>query len=315
MPSPHVSVVVITYNQQEFVRQTLLSALDQDYDNLDVIVSDDHSADSTPDIISSLAENYPGRLLPILNSTRAGITGNTNRALSRCQGDFVAFQGGDDLLCPGKIARQAEFMQIRPELALSYHDVDVFDSDSGSTLYRWSQRYGRRTGGVASVVRYGTYMAGTAVMIRRSCMPPNGMDGRIPSASDWLYWIEVLAAGGGGVGYIDDVLARYRRHAKNVTGNWDWKFEDQNLTLALIESRWPEHALLVRQRRSEIFFTQALHHLAGGKRREAWQLGWTAVLSALPSLPWLQLVLREIFFYIRTRGYRDDMLASLFLPR
>ncbi len=315
MSAPLVSILIITYNQQDLVEQTLLSALEQDYDNLEVIVSDDNSTDSTQKIIQAIADKYPNRLIPILNQSRAGITGNTNRALFEAKGELIAFQGGDDLLCPGKIAMQVDFMQTHPKVTLSYHDVDVFDSSTGNSLYYWSQRYGKMNGDVKSVIRYGTYMCATSVMVCRKCIPSGGFDERIHFASDWLMWVHVLAQCDGKVGYMDNILARYRRHPKNVTQNWDWKFEDQNLTLALIESQFPDYVNLVRQRRSELYFVNAVWQFKSGNKRSAWKLGWNAIFSCPLSMPWLRLVWREILFYLHQRGRQDDLLKSLFSPR
>lgn len=310
MSAPLVSILIITYNQQDLVEETLLSALEQDYDNLQIIVSDDHSPDATQKIIRSIADKHPKRLVPILNQSRAGITGNTNRALSEAKGELIAFQGGDDLLCPGKITKQVDFMQAHPEVVLSYHDVDVFDSVTGNSLYHWSERYGRMNGDIKSVIRYGTYMCGTSVMVYKKCIPSGGFDERIRFASDWLLWVHVLAQCDGKVGYIDNVLARYRRHIKNITRNWDWKFEDQNLTLALIESQFPEYVNLVRQRRSELYFLNAVWQFKNGNKGSAWKLGWNATFLSPPSIPWLRLVWRETLFYLRRKGKQDDLLKS-----
>lgn len=311
MSSPRVSVLILTYNQQAFVEHTLLSALEQDYEDLEVVVSDDHSSDSTTDIIRGLMQKYPRRLVAMLNDTRLGVSGNTNRALRACKGEYIAFQGGDDLLLPGKIRRQVAFMDAHPDIVLSHHDVDVFDSTTGKTLYFWSQRYGKHSGGARSVVRLGTYMCGTSVMARRERLPAHGVDERVRIASDWLLWVETLAESGGQFGYMDEILARYRRSASNVTGDWNWKFEDQNQTLAIIEARWPEYTTLVRKRRSELYFVQAAHHLKLKHWKAAWHLGWGAILSAFPSAPWLRLVIRELFFLLHRRGQTDDLVDNL----
>jgi glycosyltransferase involved in cell wall biosynthesis len=287
MSLPRVSILCITYNQQDFVEQTLLSALEQEYENLQVVVSDDASSDGTAKRIRALAKKYPGRLIPLLNETRGGITANMNRGLAACDGEYVAFLGGDDLFLPGKIRKQVAFMQAHPEMVLSHHDVDVFDSASDKTMYHWSERYGKHSGGADSVIRLGTYMCGTSVMARRDRLPANGADPRIPAASDWLMWVEMLAETGGQFGYFDETLARYRRSLGNVTRSWDWKFEEQNLTLAIIEARWPQFTTLVRKRRAEFYFVQAVRRFQRKEWRAAWHLGWGAAFAAFPSAPWL----------------------------
>ena len=311
MPLPRVSVVCITYNQQDLVEQTLLSALEQEYDNLQVVVTDDASSDSTAEVIRALAKQYPGRLLPVLNQTRGGITVNMNRGMAACDGEYVAFLGGDDIFLPGKIAKQVAFMQADPNIILSHHDVDVFDSASDQTLYRWSERYGKHSGGAESVIRLGTYMCGSTVMARRERLPPGGADVRIPAASDWLMWVEMLAESGGQFGYLDETLARYRRSLGNVTRNWDWKFEEQNLTLAIIEARWPQYTTLVRKRRAEFYFVQAVRRFQRKEWKSAWHLGWGAAFAAFPSAPWMRLAVRELLFLLRRRGKPDDLLDNL----
>ena len=315
MTSPRVSILCITYNQQELVEQTLLSALEQEYDNLQVVVSDDASPDSTPKVIRALAKKYPVRLVPVLSDSRGGITANMNRGLAACDGEYVAFLGGDDIFLPGKIAKQVAFMQAHPETVLSHHDVDVFDSASDQTLYHWSERYGKHSGGADSVIRLGTYMCGTSVMARRSALPARGGDMRIPAASDWLMWVEMLVESGGQFGYLDETLARYRRSGGNITRVWDWKFEEQNLTLAIIEARWPQFTTLVRRRRSELYFVQAVRRFRLKQWKAAWNLAWGAAFVSFPNPAWLRLAVRELLFLLRRRGKADDLIDNLFTPR
>jgi hypothetical protein len=189
--------------------------------------------------------------------------------------------------------------------------VDVFDSASDKTMYHWSERYGKHSGGADSVIRLGTYMCGTSVMARRDRLPANGADPRIPAASDWLMWVEMLAETGGQFGYFDETLARYRRSLGNVTRSWDWKFEEQNLTLAIIEARWPQFTTLVRKRRAEFYFVQAVRRFQRKEWRAAWHLGWGAAFAAFPSAPWLRLAIRELFFLLRRRGKTDDLVDNL----
>lgn len=289
----------------------MISALEQEYDNLQVVVSDDASPDLTAKVIRALAKKYRGRLVPVLNESRGGITVNMNRGLAHCDGEYLAFLGGDDIFLPGKIAKQVAFMQAHPEVILSHHDADVFDSATDKTLYHWSERYGKHSGGADSVIRLGTYMCGTTVMARRNLIPAGGADPRIPAASDWLMWVEILAESGGQFGYLDETLARYRRSGGNVTRTWDWKFEEQNLTLAIIEARWPQFTTLVRKRRAEFYFVQAVRRFQRKEWKSAWHLGWGAAFAAFPSAPWMRLAFRELFFLLRRRGKTDDLIDNL----
>jgi glycosyltransferase involved in cell wall biosynthesis len=311
MEESKVSVLIPSYNQENVIEQTVLSALTQDYANLEVVVSDDASQDRTPQILKEIQEKFPGRLKIFLHQTNLGVTKNHTRGLLECRGDFIAFQDGDDLFLPGKIRKQVEFMLKHPDCTISSHDVDVFDSETGRTLYLWSQRFGRREGGARELVRYGNYLSSVSVMVRRTHLPAYGYDDRVRIGSDWLLWLEVLAQGKGKILYLDEVLARYRRHAGNLTNVSGWKYEDQLITLALVETKWPALLFPARMRRSEIQFMVGISAFSQKRFKDAGKYFAESFVLGFPFLPWLRLMWREVFFWLRHRKMKDDILGSM----
>ena len=311
MADPKVSVLIPSYNQESVIEQTVMSALTQNYDNLEVVVSDDASLDSTPQILTEIQKKYPERLKIFLHQTNLGVTKNHTRGLLECRGDFIAFQDGDDLFLPGKIRKQVEFMLKHPDCTISSHDVDVFDSETGRTLYLWSQRFGQREGGARELVRYGNYLSSVSVMVRRIHLPDYGYEERIRIGSDWLLWLEALGRGQGKILYLDEVLARYRRHAGNLTNVSNWKYEDQFITLALVETKWPNLLFAARMRRSEIQFMIGMSAFSQRRFRDARNYFLESFILGFPFLPWLRLMWRELFFWIRHRKMKDDILGSV----
>lgn len=314
MSNPKVSVLIPAYNQENVIEETLLSTLTQNYDNLEVVVTDDASQDRTPEVIKEIGLKYPGRLKAFLHRENLGVTRNHTRGLLQCTGNFVAFQDGDDLFLPGKIQRQVAFMLNHPECAICSHDVDVFDSETGQTLYLWSQRFGRRPGGMRKLVRYGNYLSSVSVMVRRPDLPAYGYDDRIRVGSDWMLWMEVLSRGKGEMRYLDEVLARYRRHSGNLTNVSGWKYEDQLVTLALAETKWPDLLFQIRMRRSEIECMMGLSALSARKLDKAWMYFLESSITGFPFFPWTRLVWRELLFRIQRRNAKDDILASFTTP-
>jgi glycosyltransferase involved in cell wall biosynthesis len=311
MANPKVSVLIPSYNQESVIEQTVMSALTQDYENVEVVVSDDASKDGTPQILRNLQTGYPERLRVFLHPTNLGVTRNHSRGLLECRGDFIAFQDGDDLFLPGKLSKQVAFMLERPDCTICSHDVDVFDSATGNTLYLWFQRFGRREGGAYELVRYGNYLPSVSVMVRRSHLPEYGYDERIRIGSDWLLWLEVLARGKGKICYLDEVLARYRRHPGNLTNVSAWKYEDQLITLALVETKWPHLLFPARMRRSEIQFMAGLSAFSQRRVGAAGRYLLESFALGFPFLPWGRLIWRELIFGLRHRGVKDDILGSV----
>lgn len=217
MSEPLVSVVIISYNQRDYIRQAVLSAVSQSYLALEVIVADDGSTDGTDDIIMEMAKDYPDRIVPLVGGKNLGITGNSNRGLAACKGKYVALQGGDDVLLPGKIASQVTWLEESSARVLCGHDVAWIDAQGQSLCVLGSNFRPLSAGcGAASVLRHGPPFAATTVMVKRASIPTYGFDERLPYVSDWKLWLDVLK-NDGEFGYVEGVLAQYRRHSANIT--------------------------------------------------------------------------------------------------
>lgn len=274
---PLVSVLCVTYNQREFVDEAIAGMLAQDYPNLEIVVADDGSTDGTTDRLHEHAARSGGKLR-VVEGPNLGITGNSNRGLAECRGTYVAITAGDDVLLPGKISAQVAWMEADRARVLGGHDVDVFDSDTGRTLYRWSERTPLPSGRGAEAAVWGVPFCATAIMLRRAAIPAYGFDPRVPISSDWKLWIDCLHPDGA-YGYVDGVLARYRRHGRNITATVSAAQEDrmfgEQLTIwGLVEREYPALRAAARQARVNGYLDHAKRCWQRGSRREA--AGWLA---------------------------------------
>ncbi len=296
MSSPLVSVFMPAYNQVEFVGEALQSAIEQDYPNLQVVAVDDGSIDGTADIISDYARKYPDRVTAIVGLPHLGLTRNCNRTLQACSGQYVAFHAGDDLFLPGKISKQVEWMEQDDRRVLCGHEVEVFDSITGRTLY--VQRPHIRKGyGASAFVRCGAFVYGQSIMLRSSAMPPSGFDERLPVSSDVKFWIDCLAKSRGEFGCLAGVYSRYRRHGRNVTDLRVDHILDHLQSLDIIQESYPELGEDCQYRRSYLQYIVGLWHLSKLETKMArsyfalaleekawlsWQLPFFWVLSFMP---------------------------------
>lgn len=214
MTAPKVSVHIITYNQEHFIREAIDSALGQDYPNLEIVVGDDASTDRTPEILKEYARAHPGRVIPVLGETNLGLSGNGNRALAACTGDFIAFMGGDDILLRGKIAAQVEWLTAKPQRMLCAHQVEVFYEDGSKQPHPLSRRL-KSGRGAEEIIRHQPFGA-VSVMVRADRIPPSGYRTELPMISDNMMWVDVLREDGE-YGCVPGTLARYRRHSANVS--------------------------------------------------------------------------------------------------
>lgn len=270
MTAPLVSVHVVTYNQRPFIEETLNSILEQDYEALQIVVSDDGSTDGTAQLVESYASRYPDKIVAITGGPNLGISGNSNRCLKACTGTYVAFLAGDDLMLPGKISRQVEWFEEDPQRALCAHDVEHFDSSTGRRLRLHSDISKPRTGsGTAEFLRWGYFSATSSIMVRRSVIPAYGFDERIAVHSDWKFAADCLVMGGG-FGFVPGVLGRYRLHGRNSTvvfSGTHWT--ERHLGLAILEAEHPELAATCATARAYSYLQRGVSMLQNGHSQEA----------------------------------------------
>jgi glycosyltransferase involved in cell wall biosynthesis len=115
---PLVSILIPAYNSEEWIADTIKSALSQTWPRKEIIVVDDGSTDRTV----SIAQSFASKLLSVATQENQGASAARNKALTLCQGDYVQWLDADDLLSRDKIAKQmaaAEKYQSRRTLLSS----------------------------------------------------------------------------------------------------------------------------------------------------------------------------------------------------
>jgi len=107
------SILIPTYNGESVIKQTLLSILSQNYNNYEIIISDDHSSDKTIDIIKSYKDK---RLKIYRNKKNLGYPGNLNNAYKKASGDIIYLMGQDDILGSGALNNTSQAFLISPDI-------------------------------------------------------------------------------------------------------------------------------------------------------------------------------------------------------
>lgn len=103
---PLVSVIVPVYNGEKSIGECLKSITGQEYDNLEIIVIDDGSTDSTGEIVESFRKN-DSRIM-LLQQVNGGVSAARNSGLDMCRGKYVRFVDADDVLLPDSIHMMVE---------------------------------------------------------------------------------------------------------------------------------------------------------------------------------------------------------------
>jgi glycosyltransferase involved in cell wall biosynthesis len=285
MTQPFTSIFLCSYNQVAYIDEAIRSAVQQDYENLEVVVGDDGSTDGTVDKILAWTERYPHRIVPVLGE-HLGITGNCNRLLRACRGKFVIFHAGDDVLLPGRVKSQVEWFEQDDRRVLCGHDVEAFDSDTGQRLYVTSDSRRLRTGlGARRAIEEFGAVPDLSLAIRASALPPGGYDERVGIVSVFKLQVDVLA-GGGEYGYVPGVLARYRVHRESLSRRSHTEpethrafFEGMLTALALTEGQHPDLVPTCKKARARLLFSEGRWHQGRGDAVSA--RSWFAAAASI----------------------------------
>lgn len=266
MKSAKVSVHILSYNHEKYIEKCLLSALEQNYDNLEVVVGDDGSTDRTVEIINELALQYPKRLIPIVNCGHLGITGNANRVLSKCTGEFIAITGGDDYFLPGKIEKQVEWMQLNPRAVLCGHKVLIQQGNEVAKGAGYDFLNEVNFGFAGSLIQLGPPFPTLSIMYRSQDIPDYGFDVRGGLVSDWKLFLDVVQDKGC-FGFLSDELSVYRKHENSTTLRKKIEIvEDVEKVLNLIKTSYADQELLLiiaKAEKSAILWKCTEYHKEG----------------------------------------------------
>jgi glycosyltransferase involved in cell wall biosynthesis/peptidoglycan/xylan/chitin deacetylase (PgdA/CDA1 family) len=134
--NPLVSILIPAFNVQEWIADTLQSAIAQTWQPKEIIVVDDGSTDET----LAIARQFESDSVRVVTQKNTGAASARNTAFSLCRGDYIQWLDADDLLAPDKIARQmAELDEVKSSRTL-------LSSEFGKFLHYWSHARFVRTG-------------------------------------------------------------------------------------------------------------------------------------------------------------------------
>jgi glycosyltransferase involved in cell wall biosynthesis len=122
---PLVSVVVPVYNTERYISDTIESILKQTFTDFELIIIDDGSKDSSPEILQKLAAK-DSRIRLTLRENR-GIVRTRNDLLEQCRGKYMAVNDSDDLSMPDRLAKQVAYLESHPDCVLLGSRVMLMD--------------------------------------------------------------------------------------------------------------------------------------------------------------------------------------------
>ena len=206
---PLVSIIIPCYNGAAYLEEALLSALAQSYPEVEVLVVDDGSTDTSPEI----AQRFPVRYI---RQPNRGLSGARNRGIQECNGAYLVFLDADDRLKPRAIESGFRALERHPDCALVVGNHEFISGD-GSYLSP-SKKVAIRHSHYEALLKSNFIEMISSVLFRRSIFDEVGVfDRNLPVAEDYELYLRIARVRP--VCSHTAVVAEYRKHKENMSHN------------------------------------------------------------------------------------------------
>jgi len=226
--SPLVTIICLCYNHEQFVVESLNSILKQTYKNIELIIADDCSADSSKKTIENWLENHP-EIPFISNEINLGNTKTFNKALTFAKGDYVIDLAADDVLLPDCVKKQIDafFNSDQKNIAIVYGNTEIISENSKHLRYYYEVNPEKKvlkkpaTGDIySSILSQSSMICSVSSMIKREVLDElKGYDENL-AYEDLDLWIRT--ARNYNFEFIDAILIQ-KRELENSLGSQFYK--------------------------------------------------------------------------------------------
>ena len=139
---PEISVIMAVYNTERYLKQAVQSILSQSYSDFELIVVDDGSTDSSPDLLRELVQHDVR--IKLVHQPNAGIGAATTRGIKESTGQYIAIMDSDDVSLPNRLALQKQYLDCHPEIdgvGSQWRMMNADGSDVGIDMHPTNSDY------------------------------------------------------------------------------------------------------------------------------------------------------------------------------
>ena len=224
MQGPFISVIIPTYNSENFITKTLETVCSQTYNNYEVIVSDDGSTDNTVGVVRSFFLKNPSRKKALLINKHEGPGAARNKGIENASGDWISFLDSDDLWNDNKLERVVGYILENKDIDLVCHSL--IDKDgSKETLMNPSKYFNNRIDPFLSMYRENCLYT-SALTIKKNILYQAGLfDNRLPSSQDYDLWLRLGMINKIKMGFIEEPLTTHINREGNISSNVETRLQ------------------------------------------------------------------------------------------
>ncbi len=233
-----VSIVIPAYNLATLLPRAVESALNQTYQEVEVVVVDDGSTDETEQVVQPYLKDPR---FHYLKQENRGLPAARNRGFREATGEYVNFLDSDDYLHPEMIGKTARILDADDGLAMVYCDmVWVLPDGKECRAYSVGERRKILDGDIfQSLLQHGWFPVHCALIRRSAVEAAGGFDESLPFHEDYDLWLRIVGSGGQ-ARYLDERLAYYQKRSGSMSEVRQGKDQTRLAALAKAFGQFPE---------------------------------------------------------------------------
>ena len=230
MKKPKVSIVIPVYNGEKYVKQAIDSAINQTYDNIEIIVVNDGSKDKTEEICKTYGDkiNY-------IKKENGGVSTALNVALKHMTGEYFSWLSHDDIYYPNKIEEQIKEIEQK---TIILSDYDLIDN-KGKLITTIKQNTELINCHFEYAVLLGLINGISLLIPKEVFIEVGNFDENLRCTQDYDLWFKILLKGYK-FKHINKVLVASRQHSKQVTNKSPLVLTEGNKLWIDIMSNFPK---------------------------------------------------------------------------
>lgn len=210
--TPLVSVIIPVYNARDYIREAIVSAIQQTYKNTEIIVIDDGSTDCLKEVIADLIKSGT---IKYYWQPNQGPAAARNLGNSKSKGEFIAFLDADDIWLPQKIENQIKLLIKNPKVGLVYCNYERF-LKSQVIIDNFFNYCPPKRGKVTEQLLKSNLVPTSTVITRKQLLILiKGFNPKLRQSEDYDLWLRLSLITE--FDYCNKILSRYRFHEGSLT--------------------------------------------------------------------------------------------------
>jgi len=208
---PLVSILIPAYNAALFISETIESTLLQTYTNIEIIICDDGSSDTTKAIIENYIFNHKNIIL-LTNVVNLGIAKTRNKLLDRARGEYIAWLDSDDIALNTRIEKQVNFLTTNPSIyAVGGGRILIDEFGNEFSEFKHSLRTSSVGFNQLNII-FRNLFCNSTMMMR---VTKQRFNAEFPPAEDFEYWSRMILIEKLKIINLPYIFVKYRIHSNN----------------------------------------------------------------------------------------------------